>query len=97
MTQLLGFLGDLNENIRKGFSVVAACSDNWRCTMCSCLTSHEVRLSKLECNLAAMNTTIQTAQSLSSRAQAEYGQINSIIAQHESIIPRLNQVSSQKV
>ena len=46
MAQLLGSLGDLNENLREGFGVVAACSDNWRCTMSSRLTSREDRLSK---------------------------------------------------
>ena len=65
MAQLLGSLGDLNENIREGFGVVAACSENWRLTMDFCLTSHEDRLSKLEHKLSAMNTTIQTNQSLS--------------------------------
>ena len=30
MTQLLESLGDLNQTIRSGFSIVAACSDNWR-------------------------------------------------------------------
>ena len=28
MTQLLGSLGNLNENPREGFGIVAACSDN---------------------------------------------------------------------
>ena len=47
MAQLLGTLGDLNENLREGFCVVAACSDNWRLTIDSRLTSHKDRLSKL--------------------------------------------------
>ena len=47
MAQLLGSVGDLNENLREGFGTVASCSDNWRITMGSCLTSHEDRLSKL--------------------------------------------------
>ena len=50
MAQLLGSLDDLNENFREEFGVVAACSDNWRCTIGSCLTSQEDRLSKLEHN-----------------------------------------------
>ena len=47
-----------------------------------------------------MNTSIQMTQSLSSGAQAECRRINSIIIQHESIIPILSQevqVSSQRV
>ena len=32
-TQLLGSLGNLNENLREGFGVVAACTDKWRQTM----------------------------------------------------------------
>ena len=48
MTQFLGSPGDLNENPREGFCVVAACSNSWRHTMGSHLTSHEDRLSKLE-------------------------------------------------
>ena len=68
--------------------------------MGSHLTSHEDRLSKLEHNLSAMNTSIWTTQSLSSEAQAECRRINSIITQHDSIIPRRNQevqVSSLRV
>ena len=51
MTQLLGSPRNLNENLRKGFGIVAACSDNWRHTMGSQHTSHEDRLLKLEHNL----------------------------------------------
>ena len=46
MKQLLGSLGDLNENLREGFGILADCSDNWRHTMGSRLTSHEDRLLK---------------------------------------------------
>ena len=87
MTQLLGSPGDLNENLMEGFGVVDPCSENWRLTMGSRLTSHKDRLSKLEHKLSAMNTTIQTTQSLSLGAQAEYRRINPIVTQHESIIP----------
>ena len=40
MMQLLGSLGNLNENLREGFGIIAACSDNWRHTMGSLITSH---------------------------------------------------------
>ena len=33
MTQLLGSLGNLIENLWEVFGIVAACSDNWRHTM----------------------------------------------------------------
>ena len=33
LTQLLSSMGNLNENPREGFGIVAACSDNWRHTM----------------------------------------------------------------
>ena len=98
MAQVLGSLGDLNENLRVGFGIVAACSDNWRLTMGSCLTSHEDRLSKLEHNFSVMNTTFKNARSLSSRAQAD--RIDAMVTQHEGIISRQNhdvEISSLKV
>ena len=52
MTQFLGSPGDLNKNPREGSRVVAACSDNWRQTMGTHLTSHEDGLSKQEYNLS---------------------------------------------
>ena len=35
VTQLLNSMGNLNENPMEGFTVVAACTDNWRQTMSS--------------------------------------------------------------
>ena len=34
-TQMLAFMGNLNENPREGFALVSACTDNWRQTMSS--------------------------------------------------------------
>ena len=79
MTQLLGSLGNFNENLREGFGIVAGCSDNWRHTMGSQITSHKDRLFKLEHNLSAMNTAIQNT---------EHRRIDTMVTQH--IIPRLS-------
>ena len=100
MTQLLGSLGDLNQNIKEGFSVVAACSNNWRLALASRLTNHEDRLSKLEYELSAMNSSILTTQSLNSEIRMGYRRFNFLLEQHENIIPTLNlevQLTSQRV
>ena len=73
LTQLLTSIGNLNENPREGFGIVAACSDNWRHTMGSQHTSHEERLLKLKHSLSAMNTAIQNTQSFNPGVQAEHG------------------------
>ena len=46
LTQLLGSLGDLNQNLMGGFHSLAACSDNWNQSMSNYLTGHDDRLSK---------------------------------------------------
>ena len=100
LTQLLSSLGNLNENPRDGFGIVAACSDNWRHTMGSRHTSHEDRLLKLEHNLSAMKTAIQNTQSLNLGVQVGHRRIEAMIAQHESIIARLShevEISTHKV
>ena len=48
MTQLLGSLGDLNQNLREGFSIVAACSDNWRHT----IVVHKSLRPNIKCRLS---------------------------------------------
>ena len=55
MLQLLESLGDLNENLREGFGIVAV----------ALKIGHEDMLLRLEHNILAMNTAIQNTQSLS--------------------------------
>ena len=100
MTQLLGSLGNLNENLREGFGTVAACFDNWRHTMGSRHTSHKDRLLKLEHNLSARNTAIKNTQSLSSGVQLRLWLPSNTWNNTLSIIPRLShdlEMSWQKV
>ena len=40
MTQLLESVGDLNRNLVSGLNIVAACSDNWRQSMGTQLSTH---------------------------------------------------------
>ena len=79
MGQLLGSLGNLNENLREGFGIVAACSDNWRHTMGTRLTSHEDRLLKLEQSLSGMNTAIQNTHSLSLGVQVDHRRTDTMV------------------
>ena len=100
ISQLLGSLGDLNQNIREGFNIIAACSDNWNIAMGAHLTNQEDRLTKLEYEFAAMNSFILMNQSLNSEIQEEYQRVSSVIRKHEDIIPKLNlevQATSLKI
>ena len=72
LTQLLSSMGNLNENPREEFAIVAACTDNWRQTMGSRHTSQKERLLKSEHSLSAMNKAIQKAQSLNLGVQDEH-------------------------
>ena len=47
MTQLLESLGDLNSNVKQGFNVVSAYSNNWNTTMRALLANQEERVSRL--------------------------------------------------
>ena len=76
-------MGNLNENPREGFAIVAAC------TMGSRHTSQEEKLLKLEHSLATMNVAIQKTQSLNLGVQTEHRRIEALVTQPENIIPRL--------
>ena len=60
LTQILSSLGhNLNENPRKGFAIVSACTDTWKDAMISRHNNQEERILSLEHNLLVMNNTIQ--------------------------------------
>ena len=71
MTQLLESLGDLNQNLMSGFNVVTACSDNWRQSMRTQLTTHDDRLSKLENTLSTLKSSMQIVQATNSKIGVE--------------------------
>ena len=91
MTQLLESVGDLNLNLRSGFNIVAACSDNWRQSMRTQLTTHDNRLSKLENTLSTLKSSIRTAQATSSEIAVEQRRISTMVYQNEDTIRNLNQ------
>ena len=91
MTQLLGSLGDLNQNLMIGFNVVTACSDNWRQSMRTYLTGHDDRLSKLKHTLSTMRSSVGTAQAIYSEIGKVQKTISSVIDQQESTSYNLNQ------
>ena len=62
MSQLLGSLGNLNEKVMDGFSIVAAYSDNWRQSMRANLTGWDNRLSRLEESLGVMRSSLRKTQ-----------------------------------
>ena len=91
MTQLLGSLGDLNQNLMGGFNIVAACSDNWRQSIHTFLPGHDDRLSKLEHILSTMRSSVGTAQAIYSEIGKVQKTISSVIDQQESTSYNLNQ------
>ena len=91
MTQLLESLGDLNLNLMGGFSVVTACSDNWRQSMRTNLNGHDDRLSKLENTLSTMRSSMRTVQSINSEIGMEQKRISSVVDQQESLVSDFNQ------
>ena len=91
MTQLLESVGDLNLNLVSGFNIVPACSDNWRQSMRTQLSTHDNILSKLENTLSILNTSIQTVQTTNSEIAVERRRISSMVLQHEDIVRNLNQ------
>ena len=99
VTQLSESLGDLNQNIMSGFNVVAACSDNWRQSLCAHLSDHDDRLSKLEQTLSAMKLSLGKTQAASSELGMKQSRIISLVNQQENTVGNLNQkvlVSSKR-
>ena len=99
LTQLLESLGDSNQNIRSGFSIVAACSDNWRQAMRAHLSDHDDRLSKLEQTLLARKSCVEKTQAASSELGIKQSRISSVVNQQENSVGNLNQevlVSSKR-
>ena len=100
MTQLLESLGNLNQNLMGGFNVVAACSDNWRQSLCAHLSDHDDRLSKLEQTLSAMKSFLGKTQIAGSELGIKQSRFSSMVNQQENVVGNLNQevlVSSKRV
>ena len=55
MTQLTESHGDLNLNLMGGFNIVAACSDNWRQSLC--VIGNKLRLSLKKVNAKGKRNT----------------------------------------
>ena len=89
MTQLLGSMGDLNQNLMGGFNLVAACSDNAYSSIWS--SGHDERLSKLERTLSGMKSSLGNVQNVKSEIGLKQSKISSLTDQQENLVSNLNQ------